>query len=309
MNIKQIETFVWIARLGSFAAAGQRLNATQSAISARIQELEFDLGVQLFIRGRRAAKLTARGQELLGMAEILMGHVWEIQSKIGRADHLTGIIRIGVADLIAVTWLGELVKDIHSNYKRVTLDIQVGLAKDLVERLRSGELDIILSPGKIWTSEFQSSMLGCAEFVWMANKSSFVHYKKLTPIELCEMPIITLSKQSYHHKIINDWFRKDRIIHRNYIECNSIAVIKSLTQEGIGIGLLPTYYVRTEVESGDLRILDCHPQIEPIELYAFVPHDTAHPLAQLIAEIAQRICPLRQDAFIATSLTGTEEVL
>ena len=55
MNLKQIETFYWAAKLGSFTAAAERLSATQSTVSMRIQELERDFGVALFDRRLRAA--------------------------------------------------------------------------------------------------------------------------------------------------------------------------------------------------------------------------------------------------------------
>ena len=50
MNIKQLETFYWIERLGSFSAAADKVFATQSTVSMRIHELEESLGVKLFDR-------------------------------------------------------------------------------------------------------------------------------------------------------------------------------------------------------------------------------------------------------------------
>jgi DNA-binding transcriptional LysR family regulator len=69
MNRKQLETFETIVRLGSFAAAAAKLNATQSTVSARIQELEESLGVQLFDRAQRKANLTTKGRELVSYAQ------------------------------------------------------------------------------------------------------------------------------------------------------------------------------------------------------------------------------------------------
>src|SRR3546814_18720347 len=48
-----LETLLWIARLGTFAAAAERLNTTQPAISARVGELENHLGTVLFRREGR----------------------------------------------------------------------------------------------------------------------------------------------------------------------------------------------------------------------------------------------------------------
>lgn len=297
MNLKQIETFIWIARLGSFAAASERLNATQSAVSTRIHELEQTLGAQLFVRGRRAASLTAKGQEMLLMAEGLMEQVWQIQSSIGEDQSISGMIRMGVADLVALTWLGELIQEIRDRYPRVKLDLQIGLAMELVEKLRTGELDIVLSPGKIWTSEFEVVPLGSAEFLWMVSAGSDVPDDVLTPRELQDWPIITLSKQSYHYKLVNHWFRDNGVSGRNLIECNSITVIASLTAAGLGVGLVPTSVVERQLKSGALRILDCDPRIPPIGMYAFIREDFAHPLAREIALTAKRICPLEARQF------------
>lgn len=293
MNLKQIETFIWIARLGSFAAASQRLNATQSAISTRIQELELDLGVQLFVRGRRAASLTAKGQELLGRAEALMDQVWDIQSKIGEDDMISGIIRIGVADLIALTWLGDLVKEIHSQYRRVKLDLQIGLAIELVEKLRAGELDIVLAPGDAWISEFNAVALGDADFLWMARSDFDIPDQVLTPRDLQKWPIITLSSQSYHYRLVNQWFRENKASSRNYIECNSISVIAALTADGLGVGLIPTSFVAERLKAGEFKIITCEPQITPIGMHALIKNDCPHPLACEIATIASKVSPLK----------------
>ncbi|MDA7947735.1 MAG: LysR family transcriptional regulator [Hyphomicrobiaceae bacterium] len=292
MNLKQIETFIWIARLGSFAAASQRLNTTQSAISTRIQELELDLGVQLFVRGRRAASLTAKGHDLLGRAEALMEQVWDIQTSVGEAEQVSGIIRMGVADLIALTWLGDLVKEIHANYRRVKLDLQIGLAMELVEKLRGGELDIVLAPGDAWRSEFSAVPLGHAEFLWMARSDFDIPDRALSPRDLQQWPIITLSSQSYHHRLVNQWFRDNKASSRNYIECNSIGVIASLTADGLGIGLIPTSFVSERLKAGELRIVTCDPQIAPVGMFALFQKDCTHPLANEIASIASRVSPL-----------------
>ena len=50
MNLRFVETFVWVARLGSFRAAADRLNATQAAVSNRIASLEAEMGCELFER-------------------------------------------------------------------------------------------------------------------------------------------------------------------------------------------------------------------------------------------------------------------
>lgn len=72
IELRNLETFVWIARLGSFRAAADRLNAAQSTLSARIDKLERQLGVPLFLRSGRRVTLSAKGRQLLDHAEQLL---------------------------------------------------------------------------------------------------------------------------------------------------------------------------------------------------------------------------------------------
>ena len=69
MNIRQLETFYWIAQLGTFSAAAERLHTSQANVSARIRELEEELGLALFDRIGRQVQLTVKARELLGYAE------------------------------------------------------------------------------------------------------------------------------------------------------------------------------------------------------------------------------------------------
>ena len=62
--MQQLETFFWTVTLGSFSAAAEKLYATQSAVSMRVRELERTLGVELFDRTHRTARLTPKGREL-----------------------------------------------------------------------------------------------------------------------------------------------------------------------------------------------------------------------------------------------------
>ncbi|MEN9925330.1 MAG: hypothetical protein RL268_1456, partial [Pseudomonadota bacterium] len=65
LAIYHLETLLWIARLGTFRAAAERLNTTQPAISARVREIESQLGVEIFRREGRGVVLTARGRQLV----------------------------------------------------------------------------------------------------------------------------------------------------------------------------------------------------------------------------------------------------
>ena len=148
MNLRQIETFYWAAKLGSFSAAADRLNATQSTVSMRIQDLERDFGLTLFDRGRRGARITATGREMMRYAEEVLRLSAEMRERLAGSGTMPGVLRIGVVEMISVTWLPRLVKAIHERYPKVALELDEALTQDLVEDLNQGNLDLILAAGK-----------------------------------------------------------------------------------------------------------------------------------------------------------------
>src|ERR1700760_1944925 len=72
ITLKQIEALYWIAQLGTFDRAANRLNTSQSAISKRIGELEAAVGPPLFDRSQRGARLTEQGEHLLALRQDML---------------------------------------------------------------------------------------------------------------------------------------------------------------------------------------------------------------------------------------------
>jgi len=174
MNLKQLETFVAAVRAGSFAGAAARLNASQSTVSMRLQELEEALGVALFDRTQRKAHLTDKGRELLPFAESAVGLCAEIRHKVGAPGALSGIVRMGVAELVAVTWLPDLVAALHRAYPNITLELDVSLTADLLERLRDCDLDLALLPGAQFGGDLIAHDLAACDLPgWPARSSTF----------------------------------------------------------------------------------------------------------------------------------------
>src|SRR5690606_10312957 len=95
IDFKQIDAFVWVAELGSFRAAAEKLNTTQPAISQRIAALEATMSVRLFERGARGIKLTEKGQELLSHAQRMLALRNEMMTVAKAQNAVRGTLRLG----------------------------------------------------------------------------------------------------------------------------------------------------------------------------------------------------------------------
>ncbi|GBF31568.1 HTH-type transcriptional regulator CatM [bacterium MnTg04] len=289
MNLRKLETFYWAAKLGSFTAAAKRLNSTQSTVSMRIQELEREFAVALFDRSRRAARVTQVGRELMQYAEQLLRISAEMRERIGSAETMPGTLRIGVAEVISITWLPRLVSEIHAHYPKVHVELEEALTRDLEDKLENGKLDLILAPGEVPGYKFNPISLGTVQFVWMASPSLGLPEGKIIPQELQNWPVIALSQESFHHRSIEDWFRSGDARCGRIDTCKSLGVAASLAASGLGVTLLPITCFQKELSSGRLMVIDAVPAFSPIKFMATFARNSFTNLAQRIARFAQQI--------------------
>lgn len=289
MNFRQIETFYWAAKLGSFSAAAQRLNATQSTVSVRIIELERDLGTELFDRSQRTARPTGKGRELMQYAEQAMRLSQEMHQRIASENATPGVLRMGVAEMVSVTWLPKLVKLINERYPRITLELDEALTHDLVQRLGDGTLDLILAPGRVPGYSLTPVSLGTVHGAWMASPSLGLPRRVMTPRELQDYPVIALSQESYHHTSIEDWFRAGNAYCRRMYTCKSFGVAASLAAAGLGVTLLPPRYHQEDIANGRLEVIATDPPFPKVEFMATSAVESIQPVARKIALLAQEV--------------------
>jgi DNA-binding transcriptional LysR family regulator len=288
MNLKQLETLYWVWRLGGFAAAADHLHTTQSAVSMRIQHLELRLGVRLFDRSQRTARLTAKGQELVKCAEQLIKMATDIQHRISDPSALTGTLRLGVTEFVAVTWLPRLASAINEKYPGIVVELDVDLTLNQLQKLQSGDLNLALLPGPIREVGLVNVFLGTVEFVWMASPRLGLPQHRMSPRDFQAWPLLTLARQSNLHKLLGTWFEANDAVARHIDVCNTISVLAALTIAGLGVSFLPREYFAHEVKRGRLQVLEIAPKLPDLEYYAVFDKRQMHPLSQAIADLAQQ---------------------
>jgi len=300
MTLKQLETFYWVCRLGGFAAAAKHMHSTQSGVSMRIQDLESSLGVALFDRNQRSARLTAKGQELVQYAERLMTATSEIRQRIGDPKVSSGTVRLGVTEFVAVTWLPRLVAAINENYPEIALDLDVDLTLTQLRKLQNGDLDVAVLPGPIEEPGLTNVPLGSVEFAWMASPKLGVPRKRLTPRDLHAWPQLTLTRHSNLHKLLGKWFEEgDAAMHRTNV-CNSIGVLAALTMAGLGVSYLPREHFVRDINNGRLQLLDIAPKLPDLEYFAIFEKRQIQPLSQTIAQLARQYSTFRNAGIAVT---------
>lgn len=293
-TFKQLQAFFWAARLQSFTAVAEHLYSTQSAISLRIQELETSLGVELFDRTQRKIRLTQKGEELLVYAEQMLRLEEEMERNISDLDAVAGRIRIGVAEIVAQTWLSRFVATLRMKYPKIVMSFEVSLTAEMFRKLRSGSLDLILSPGYMNESDLAGTYIGSTQFEWMVGGTLQVPEGELGPADLAKFQIISLNEQSFHYTRTEQWFRSTGATLSRIDTCNSIGVLAALTLAGLGVALLPVTPYEGEIKAKRLRVLRTSPPVLPMDVYAIRTNAQTRPLVHLVVQVAEQVSDFRR---------------
>ncbi len=293
MELRQLEAFYWIVRLGSFNAAARALNTTQPAISMRIRELQRDLGVALFDTASRRALVTAKGRDLFDYAESILNLASTIYSRMGDPGMLSGRIRVGATETIALTWLPALVGQMNEAYPNIVLDLEIGLTLDLWPKLSAGEFDVVMLPGPVLEVGLEWYHLGRIDYRWMASPSLGYHDRLLSPQDLDQFPILSLPKASNLYVDTERWFRTNNANPNRVYLCNSLNVVCALTKSGLGVSLLPPDIFSESVAESELCILDVEPAMRPLDFFVAFVQKPVSPLPKLVADTAMRVTSFR----------------
>ena len=289
MKIRDLETFVWVVRLGSFTEAAHKLNLSQPAVSMRIRELENSLGLDLLDRRHKSFQLTPKGREFMDCAIKIITDWNEAQLRLGASSAVSGRVRLGVTETIALTWLPEFVARLNKQYPGIFLELDVGLTHGVWNDLEAGRIDLALLPGPAHGPGLITVPLGTILYTWMASPKLGIPCEARSPKDLQAWPIVTLSRDSNLYDIIEQWFRRGNAEPRRVDACNSLGVVARLTAAGLGISLLPPSIYCEEITDGDLSIVSVSPAIEPLEFFAVYRQRRGAILEPIVAEVAQGI--------------------
>ena len=144
MDIELAKTFLDIARSGSFIATAERLHVTQTTVTARIKNLEAQLGCQLFVRNRAGASLTPEGERFVSYAMQIVQLWGKAKFDVPLPEAKTESISVGGELALWNPLLLNWISDLRSSYGALAIQVETGEASSLINRVSHGVLDVAL---------------------------------------------------------------------------------------------------------------------------------------------------------------------
>ena len=142
-----MQALVHIEELGSIRAAAQKMNLTQPALTAAIQQLEHELKAPLLVRSKQGVTFTGFGQAFLRHAKLMVAQSRRAQDEIAQLrGHWEGSVRMAVSPAIGLGLLPRALQQFTRQHPDIRVHCRDGLYPSIAPAIRDGTLDFALTP-------------------------------------------------------------------------------------------------------------------------------------------------------------------
>lgn len=287
MRLRNIDTFYWIATLGSFRAAAEKLNITQPAISARIQMLEQDLGTEVFLREVRNAELTPMGRRLMPLAERYMTLEQDILAAFSAHSPIEQTIRLGASETIASTWLPDFLSGLRTARQGLSFDLTVDSTDNLRNALVAREIDIAVLMGPVAEVSVTNQDLCGFEMIFAAAPRVAAQHDIWNHEDIARQTLLTFALSTKPSRHIREMLLPHAKGRLDMTTSSSLGALIRLALSGFGVCAIPKAVIASDLDAGHLIQLRTTFDLPPIFFTA--SHVSASPISALMEGISRDI--------------------
>jgi DNA-binding transcriptional LysR family regulator len=239
MDLRRLKFFVTVADGLNVSRAAEVLNISQSALSRQIQNLEWDLGFQLFDRVGKRLVLTVEGERLLPKAAKLLEDAQSF-SLLGRslAVGQIGFIRIGATPQTIASLLSEALADFSKMYPGIEVTLVEGTNETLLDAIEKGAVHLVVAALPA-NHDLAGRELFYSHLLALLPPNDPRSALSLLPIQrLAESPVLTLSRGFMTRQLFDEACTAGGVRPRIFLESASPHTLVALAQKGHGVAVL-----------------------------------------------------------------------
>lgn len=208
MEIRELRSFLAVARLGSITRAAEELHITQPALSRQMDALERELGCRLLDRGRHGARPTEDGVLLQRRAEVLVELADKTEEDLRSSrERMEGTVAISCGQIASLDEVARLAGAFRAKHPLVTFSLHVTTSGASLRRLGEGRADFAVLLEPFDPQGLDYARLGTEER-WVAvlrADDPLAERSALAPEDLATGPII-LPKRATTQSVLSNWF-------------------------------------------------------------------------------------------------------
>ncbi len=283
--LRELKTFIAVARHGTFAAAGMHIGLTQSAVSAQMRNLERALNQQLFDRTGRQAILNAAGKRALPMANEML-ELFSRMATVEEPGECSGELRIGAIASVQTGLLPAALLRLRQAAPRVEPKLVPGVSLNLLSLVDAGEVDvaILIRPPFPLPKELHTQVLRQERFVLVVPQEM----EGNNPLEILrEQPLVRYDRTSFGGRLVSRFLREQRLDVQVALELDELDGIVKMVECGLGVSLIPLAGLWLEL-GAKVRIIELGELTFYRELILLLRHSQRNlPIQQLFSDCIQ----------------------
>ncbi|MGG0453875.1 LysR family transcriptional regulator [Priestia megaterium] len=254
MDYRDWEIIKILYQQKNITKASQILFISQPALTNRLKQIEQELGVKLFDRGRRGVQFTPEGEYLATCAEEALRHYKKVKENlINMNNDYTGTLRLGVSNFFTKYKLPYILKLFQEQYPRVEFKIITGWSSDVFKAVYNQDVHIGFIRGDYNWKEQKHLLF--EETMCIASK------EKIDINALPNLPRIDYKTDYLLKSLVDNWWRE------NYlqaplinIEVDQVDTCKQMVVNGLGYGILPSLILKGIEGIHTIDLTDSHGQ-------------------------------------------------
>ncbi len=252
MDLVTLTTFSAVARLGSVSGAAQELHTVQSNVTARMKQLESDLGVTLFTRHSRGVTLTGAGNRLLAYAQRFSALAAEAEAAVRDDGSVHGALRIGSMETTAAVRLPAVLGRFHKAHPEVQLEIRTGPTTELLEQVLTHRLDGALVAGPVDHPDLSCEPVFREELMLVSARDSSGMQQRMTQGGLT---VLVFRQGCSYRQRLEALFASRGWLPFRRLEFGTLEGVLGCVGANIGVTVLPRSAVENYGRRDDLKLM------------------------------------------------------
>lgn len=275
MELRNLETFVQVAALGSFTKAADALSVTQPAATRQVAALEAELRTRLLERLGRRVELTDAGRSLLEYATAIVRLAREASTAVADiAAGASGRVSLGASGTAATYLLPPLLMRYRETFPAVDVSVRTAPSRSIAAMVASNAVDL----GLVMESRSAEGLtvVKLATYANVAIAHPAHPFASTCPAEgldasrLAGEPIVLMQPGTTLRAWVDRMLSRANVEADITMELDSVEAIKAMVAAGLGISIVPLIAVRDEARSGRLAALRLDPALAQNEQIAFI---------------------------------------
>ncbi|MBM9519537.1 LysR family transcriptional regulator [Desulforhopalus vacuolatus] len=256
METRHLKVFLAVFRHRSFTKAAESLFTSQPTVSEHIQNLENQLGVQLFDRLGRTIIPTAEAEILYEGAKKILSDIEMLQERVSRsAETVAGELIIGASSIPGTWLLPARAAEFKKKYPQISFEIRVSDSAEVVKEVADNELILGIVGAQTTSSRVKYSFLETDELLLVTSADSTLP-DKITPEQLYATPFVQResgsgTRKSFESKLQETGINPARL--NIAATLGSSAAAKEAVRVGLGVTIISSHAVEQELQSGVMR--------------------------------------------------------